>query len=249
LHACKLPDGQNELWQVGQSSAKLVYKSEKEISVYSFPDKKRFLVLENAEIYHLGYTDEKGLAVLDTVKGTRLPTPIMNNGFNTLICNDNEVIYASDYIRPNITRPEYQETFLCLNRIDLNTNKHRVSFLDGFWSEQTLNPKIFTSDPDQKFQFKSFEGDLKIDRGHDDWVILNHTTNSFGIIDIAWVWNTKSNQLLKVPKKDLTSIEKPTIHYFRKLGRYIANVSNNVYLLREFDQYMNESDISELLWN
>jgi hypothetical protein len=82
---------------------------------------------------------------------------------------------------------------------------------------------------------KSFEGFITAEKGHADWLVLNYISNNTGKHDLAWLWNTATDEILKIQEKDLPRIE-PVISYIPAIDRYVADESCRTYLLVEFEE-------------
>lgn len=102
--------------------------------------------------------------------------------------------------------------------------------LEDFCYEQTLNLRMFKSQPDNKIQYRDFDGGVVVSRACDGWWVLNHVTNKTGRRDLAWLWNAQTDEILRVPS-ELFPRRAPVIHYVPALRRFLATESCRVDLL------------------
>jgi hypothetical protein len=139
------------------------------------------------------------------------------------------------------------ETVLQMNRFHLRTRVHQISVLEGLWAEQTINLAIYKDDPPNKIKHRSFEGFLDIRKGHADWWVFNYVSNYFGKRDLAWLWNAKTNEIIKLQKNMFPRLE-PRILFLPELGRYVAEDSCNLILLKEFTELYDSESKQVLQW-
>jgi hypothetical protein len=120
--------------------------------------------------------------------------------------------------------------------------------LTDFVSEQKLNLKFLKSQPDDYITYRSFDGNLQIYQGHDAWWILNHLTNAHGKTDICWMWNTETDEYIKITPRDFPR-EEPSIHYIPSLQRYVANHSCRLDLLTDVNTIIASKEKYTFRWN
>lgn len=126
-----------------------------------------------------------------------------------------------------------QKAFLC--RLNLRSQTIRRAPLEGLHHEYKWDLALLKSQPSNKIIVKSFEGFITVEKGHADWLVLNYISNQTDKHDLAWLWNTTTDEVLKIQEKDLPRIE-PVISYIPAIGRYVADESCRTYLLVEFEE-------------
>ncbi len=132
-----------------------------------------------------------------------------------------EILLFSEGERQNVENSAYQETVLLAWRFNLQTGATTQAVLDGFGSELRQETRIFVSQPKLSITLRTFHGQLQVARGHGDWWVWNYRTNTFGAYTLAWWWNQRSNQVLKLSSRDIPRI-KPVIYYLPSQDRYLA---------------------------
>lgn len=154
---------------------------------------------------------------------------------DTFVINQNEIgfIETDTFPHPQADYIFQQNAFLC--RFNIRTQTVKKAALEGLHHEYKWNLAMLKSQPANKITVKSFEGFISVERGHEEWLILNYISNSTGKHDLAWLWNTATDEILKIREKDLPRIE-PVISYIAAIDRYVADTSCRSYLLVEFEE-------------
>ena len=244
LHVAEIEERGRTLFQllkIDNQTVEVWHESINPLQVISNPDQTHCLAIDGTRRYAL----INGPAKSDDFK--MLPAKMLDQPNNVFFINHDEIIFFSEVQAPNADQPGYVERTLQMNKLNLITGTYQNTLLNGFRSEQKISTKVFTSDPDIKFTHRSFEGSLFVHKGHRDWWILNHQTNSFGTTDIAWIWNSKTDEVIKVSQKDIPK-DTPVIIYMKALQRYLGNGSCRISLLGDFENYYAAKEKTKLQW-
>lgn len=153
----------------------------------------------------------------------------------TAYLEGDEVLLFSEGTRPNREHSGYQETVLLAWRFNFITGASTRAVLDGFGSELRQDTRLLTTQPKQVITLRTFHGQLHVARGHGDWWVWNYHTQTFGTHTLAWFWNQRSNDVLKLSSKDIPRV-KPQIRYVAAQDRYLAFETEYVARLPEFAQ-------------
>jgi hypothetical protein len=170
-------------------------------------------------------------------------------GYTSLqLLNADQFFYFSEVRVPHERRPEYIQRVLQLNIYDLTSGMYKCTLLSDFVSEQKLNLKFLKSQPDDYITYRSFDGNLQVYRGHGSWWILNHLTNAHGKTDLCWMWNTETDEYIKIIPRDFPR-EEPSIHYIPYLQRYVASHSCRLDLLTDINAILASKEKYRLQWS
>jgi hypothetical protein len=146
--------------------------------------------------------------------------------------------------RPN---GHFEERRLTLHLFNFTTGALRSVLLEDFVTKGRVNLNIYRNQPNNYVPFDSVDGTVEISRGHDDWWIFGCRTNRLGKTDRAWMWNSVTNQWLRITPQDFPR-EQPAIRYLGSLGRYVADDSCQLDLLIDFDQLLASRETFTLDW-
>jgi hypothetical protein len=165
---------------------------------------------------------------------------------DAFVINPNEIgfIHTEKQQHPLANYIFEQTAFLC--RFDIRSRTIRKAALEGLHHEYKWDLAIMKSQASNKITVKSFEGFITAEKGHADWLILNYISNQTGKHDLAWFWNTTTDEVLKIQEKDLPRIE-PVISYVPAIDRYVADESCRTYLLVEFEE-IEKREKFKLVW-
>ncbi|GLK88525.1 hypothetical protein [Pseudomonas turukhanskensis] len=153
----------------------------------------------------------------------------------TAYLGDDNILLFSETDRQNLEDSAYNEHVLMAWRFNLVTGATGKALLDSLGSEVRQETQIFTNQPKRKITLRTFYGQLHVSKGHGDWWVWNYHTNSFGTQALAWWWNQRSNQVLKLTSRDIPR-EKPPIYYVPGQDRYLAFAEHFVARLPVFDE-------------
>lgn len=127
----------------------------------------------------------------------------------------------SEGARQNVEHSGYQETVLLAWRFNFMTGTATKATLDGFGSELRQDTRLLVTQPKQVITLRTFHGQLHVSRGHGDWWVWSYRANTFGSQTLAWFWNQRSNEVVKLSTKDIPRI-KPDVRYVPAQDRYLA---------------------------
>jgi hypothetical protein len=178
-----------------------------------------------------------------TKKWTKLPGQL----YGEVHLFDHEtLIYFSEIVTKE---PEghFEERRLTLNLYNFTTGDLRSALLEDFVTKGRVNLNIYRNQPSNVVPYNSVGGNVEISRGHDDWWIFGHRTNMTGKTDPAWLWNSVTNEWLRIVPQDFPR-EQPAIRYLASLGRYVADDSCQLDLLIDFDQLYSSRETFALEW-
>jgi hypothetical protein len=142
----------------------------------------------------------------------------------------------------------FDERRLTLNLYNFATSSHRSVLLEDFVTKGRVNLNMRRDQPNNYIPFNSVDGNVEIARGHGDWWILGCRTNMSGKTDRAWMWNSVTNECLRITPQDFPR-EQPAIRYLASLGRYVADDSCQLDLLIDFDQLYASRETFTLDWS
>jgi hypothetical protein len=94
---------------------------------------------------------------------------------------------------------------------------------------------------------RSFDGNLNVNKGHDDWWIWSQQTNAFGVSARVWFWNQTTNDVIKIDSKKMPRLE-PDVVYSKGLGRYLFFDGTECSLMTDFDQVAEYAGVEKLVW-
>jgi hypothetical protein len=209
-----------EVVRVTKADCEVWYRSRRPLQAFPFDDAVRCVIVE----------DNKALAIADgpVRNGDFVPlaqAPHMG-ALGVIALEGSTVVYFGK-----------SGTALRMHKLDLSTREHSIAPLTGFGHRGK-----------DRSQPRSGAGNLIVHQGHGDWWILNHKSNQFGEIDIALLWNARTDETIKIGQHDIV-LHQPTIIYQRSLDRYLAVTSNVVALLCEFDALYAAKEKVTLEWD
>lgn len=192
-------------------------------------------------LIYSNYENSRVLLIDSTAKSFRE----LSNGFDPVdafVINQDEIGFIETTKSPH-PQADYifqQKAFLC--RLNLRSQTIKKAALEGLHHEYKWDLALLKSQSSNKISVKSFEGFITVEKGHADWLILNYVSNSAGKHDLAWLWNTTTDEILKIQEKDLPRIE-PVISYIPAINCYVADESCRTYLLVEFEEIQKRDKI------
>ena len=158
-----------------------------------------------------------------------------------------EIVYVRTTTAPHPDHSALREATGWLVRFNLKTGQWRQAMLDGLHDDYTTNMAVLRHARPDRYRVRSFEGSLCLERGHDDWLILNYITSSAGKHDLAWLWNSRDDQVVRITAQDFPRRE-VTIHWHKGKSRYVANDSCRLSLLPPFTDIAGRRPSSHLQW-
>jgi hypothetical protein len=216
------------------------------LHVYPSPNQSECLIIKDSPQDDRRYVLAQGPVTVENF----MPFPVTPADHGVFFLDEDEIIFFSEFERAgNPTRGGHvmQEKVLQMNRFHLRTKVHQFCVLEDFCSDSVHNFKLFKSDPDDKVRIRSFEGFVDVRKGHEDWWVLNHISRSPGARDLAWMWNARTSQVIRIGTAMFPRLE-PRILYLPALGRYVADESCNLMLLKDFSELDAQLPKSFLQW-
>lgn len=233
---------ENCLYKVTQQQTRVVFESPSRLYACKLDGSRVLLVQqESLELFLL---DD----VTDTV--TPLDARFEQAPYDfeemTYLGDDNVLVFFRD-IERHPTRPEYSESFMRAGIFNIENRSMKYAKLEGIESCQKFNARIFKTQPNDYVMLRSFDGNLKVNKGHDDWWIWNQQTNTFGVSARVWFWNQTTNDVIKIDSKKMPRLE-PDVVYSQGLGRYLFFDGSECALMTEFAQVAEYAGIEKLVW-
>jgi hypothetical protein len=176
-----------------------------------------------------------------------LPPDADLNTDRMFVLSADEIACVRRKTHPHPTCASLKEAVGWLNRFNLRTGAWREAKLDGLFDDYQVNMSVLRNQAPDKHRVRSFEGAIEACKGHDDWWVFNYLTSSSGKHDIAWLWNSATDEILKIEGQDFPRRE-PYIHFNAELGRYIADESCRLTLLTPFEEFRVGRETSKLRW-
>lgn len=214
----------HEITAVYSDRQEVWLRSTQNFKLVPFDNGKDVLVIHLAN--KVQYSVANGPLTLGDLKD--FPLRPHNYGRNVFLIHDQEMIFFNEISKRHVNDSSLRENRLQLCRLNLKNGALRKFPLNGFWTEQ----KILADNFEDDFLLKSFDGFVDVCKGPECWWIFNHVTNSTGKTDPAWIWNSITDEVLKIQSIDFPR-ESPRFMYVAALQRYIASVNGSIILLRE----------------
>lgn len=233
---------ENSLYKVSQQQTRKVFESPSRLYACKL-DGGRILLLQEESLE---------LFLLDDV--TDIVTPL-DARFEqapydpeelTYLGDDNVLVFFRDIV-PHPTRPEYSESFMRAGIFNIKNRSMKYAKLEGIESRHKFNARFLKTQPNDYVMLRSFDGNLKVNKGHDDWWIWNQQTNAFGVSARVWFWNQTSNEVIKIDSQKMPRLE-PDVVYSTGLGRYLFFDGTECALMADFDQVADYAGIEKLSW-
>jgi hypothetical protein len=235
------PEHLTRIWRITADSSEIIFEYGDELTIVPIGPRRLLFIQHNGPQCWIWNQDSP-----HPTTATH-PLPAQEGALReaTAYLGGDEILLFSESGRQNREDDRYHETVLLAWRFNLQTGATRKALLDGFGSEVRQETRIFTTQPKRSITLRTFHGQLHVSKGHDDWWVWNHRSNTFGTHTLAWWWNQRSNQVLKLTSKDIPRV-KPPIYYLAAQDRYLAFETDFVARLPVFAQLL-EAKESEFL--
>jgi hypothetical protein len=162
--------------------------------------------------------------------------------------NAEEIVYIREEVLPHPTHLHLKEQIGWLVRLNVRTGLWREAKLEGLHNDFTINMAMLRNQAPDRHRIRSFDGFVSFADGHDDWCILNYLTSQSGSHDLAWLWNTRTDDVIKIRQSDFPR-RTPTLFFNPTIGSYFADDSCRLDRLIAFDQIAVSRKVDQLLWN
>lgn len=169
-----------------------------------------------------------------------LPGRLAANG-SPFAVSPTEFVYFTEVRRPHAHESSVMEHRLRMHRIELRSGRRRSVLMEDLFSEQTLDLC------DRRIQFRDCRGRISAQPGHASWWILNYMSNEFGRKDLAWLWDSCSDRVLRI-KPSVFPRQEPTFHYLPSSNCYVAVTDDAWVKLADFDTLREVLAPSRLEW-
>ncbi|WP_343684132.1 hypothetical protein [Asticcacaulis sp.] len=163
------------------------------------------------------------------------------------VLGGDDILYVRTTQAAHPTHAALTEATGWLVRFNLRSGGWQQAKLEGLHDDYTINMALLRHQPPDKHRIRSFQGGLSIERGHDDWCILNYITSYAGRHDLAWLWNTVDDEIVRLLPEDFPRRE-PSVHWNPALGRYVADESCRLSLLPPFEELRQRRASHRLVW-
>jgi hypothetical protein len=226
------PKHLTRIWRITADSSEVVFEDSDELTLLSVGGRRLLFMQHNGKRCWIWNQDKQ-----QAIAAKPMPAEAYKPRASTVYLGGDEILLFSEGTRPNIEHSGYQETVLLAWRFDFITGAKSKATLDGFGSELRQDTRLLVTQPKQVITLRTFHGQLHVSRGQGDWWVWSYRANTFGTHTLAWFWNQRSNEVVKLSTKDIPRI-KPEIRYVPALDRYLAFEADFVARLPEFAQIL-----------
>jgi hypothetical protein len=193
--------------------------------------------------------DKSYLLLIDTANGQQRRLSAGGEDMDTpFVINDDEIGFITLASRAHAELDYINEHTAYLNRLNIRNGNLQRAELTGLHNEFSHNPTVLRDQPLKKIKVRSFEGFIKAGRGHEGWVVLTYLTTYSGKYDRAWLWNTATEDVVKITAKECPRLEPFLFHYLPARNRYVADSSCRLDLLKPFDELQANCPSGKLIW-
>lgn len=223
------PEHLTRVWRITTDSSEVIFEDSEELTILPIGPRRLLFMQHNGKRCWVWNLDPPHQAI----PAKPMPAEAYKLRPATAYLGGDEILLFSEGARQNVEHAGYQETVLLAWRFNFITGAKAQATLDGFGSELRQDTRLLVTQPKQVITLRTFHGQLHVARGHGDWWVWSYRANTFGTNTLAWFWNQRSNQVLKLTSKDLPRI-KPEIRYVPAQDRYLAFETEFVARLPEF---------------
>lgn len=227
------PEHLTRVWRITADSSEVVFEDSDELTILPVGPRRLLFMQHNGKRCWVWHLDPPHQAV----PAKPMPAEAYKLRPATAYLGGDEILLFSEGARQNVEHAGYQETVLLAWRFNFITGAKTQATLDGFGSELRQDTRLLVTQPKQVITLRTFHGQLHVARGHGDWWVWRYRANTFGTQTLAWFWNQRSNEVLKLTSKDMPRI-KPEIRYVPTQDRYLAFETEFVARLPEFTQML-----------
>ncbi len=178
----------------------------------------------------------------------RLPMALPSPADTLHRLSADEIVLVRTEVTSHLTHTQLAENVGWLVRFNVRTGEWAEAKLDGLYNDFTINMAFLRTQPPDRHRVRSFDGFVSFAGGHDGWCVLNYLTSQSGTHDLAWFWNTHTDEILKIRQNDFAR-RTPSFFYNAALGRYLADESCRLDLLIPFEEIAAGRQIDRLVWN
>ncbi|WP_260961034.1 hypothetical protein [Pseudomonas citri] len=227
------PEHLTRIWRITADSSEVIFEYADELTILPIGPRRLLFMQHNGPLCWVWNQDSPPPAIAAQplpVEGYRLRA-------SSAYLGDDEVLLFSEGARQNVEHSGYQETLLLAWRFNFMTGATTKTTLDGFGSELRQDTRLLVTQPKQVITLRTFHGELQVSRGHGDWWVWQYRANTFGTHTLAWFWNQRSHEVLKLSTKDIPRV-KPDVRYLAAQDRYLAFETEFVARLPAFAQML-----------
>lgn len=203
-------------------------------------------------IIHPDNEEQPDYVVFDCTTGAvtasgRLPAALPSPSDALHRLSKDEIVLVRTDTAPHPTHAQLSENTGWLVRINIRTGAWAEAKLDGLFNDFTINMAFLRTQAPDRHRIRSFDGFVSFAEGHDGWCVLNYLTSQSGTHDLAWFWNTRTDDIIKIRQSDFPR-RTPSFFYNAALGRYVADESCRLDLLIPFDEIVAGRKMDRLNW-
>ncbi|MDO7897420.1 DUF6630 family protein [Pseudomonas citrulli] len=235
------PEHLTRIWRITANTSEVIFEHSDELTLLPIGPRRVLFMEDNGARCWIWHQD----APHPAIAAQPLPADGGKLRAATAYLGGDEILLFSEGTRQNVEHPGYQETVLLAWRFNVMTGTKTRATLDGFGSELRQDTRLLVTQPKQVITLRTFHGQLHVSRGHGDWWVWNYQTNTFGTQTLAWFWNQRSHEVVKLSSKDIARV-KPTIRYLAAQDRYLAFETEFVARLPGFAQMVEAKGVDVL---
>ncbi|MBT2342395.1 MULTISPECIES: hypothetical protein [Pseudomonas] len=225
------PDYRTRIWRITAHCSEIIFEHPSDLSILSIGPRRLLIMQDSGPQCWIWNQDPPHPIVV----ARPMPADGGKLSAATAYLGGDEILLFSEGARQNVEHSGYQETVLLARRFNFMTGATTKATLDGFGSELRQDTRLLVTQPKQVITLRTFYGKLQVARGHGDWWVWNYQSNTFGTYTLAWFWNQRSHEVLKLSSKDIPRI-KPQVRYVPAQDRYLAFETEFVARLPAFAQ-------------
>ncbi|MCL6700268.1 hypothetical protein [Pseudomonas sp. T1.Ur] len=210
------PKHLTRIWRTTADSSEVIFEDSDELTILPVGGRRLLFMQHNGKRCWVWHQDTQ-----QAIVAKPMPAEAYKLRAATAYLGGDEVLLFSEGARQNVEHSGYQETVLLAWRFNFITGTKTQATLDGFGSELRQDTRLLVTQPKQVITLRTFHGQLHVSRGHGDWWVWGYRANTFGTQTLAWFWNQRSHEVVKLSTKDIPRI-KPDIRYVAAQDRYLA---------------------------
>jgi len=237
------PEHKTRIWRITAHSSEVVFEHPSDLTILPIGPRRLLFMQDNGSLCWIWSMAPPHQAIVAK------PLPV--DGFklraSTAYLGGDEILLFSEDGRQNLEHSGFRETVLLAWHFNFATGATTKALLDGFGSEVRQDTRLLVTQPKQVITMRTFHGQIHVARGHGDWWVWNYQTNTFGAHTLAWFWNQRSHEVLKLSSKDIARV-KPQIRYLPAQDRYLAFETEFVARLPVFDEMVEAKGVEGLVF-
>ncbi len=241
-HRLYEPSPLTRVWRITPRSSEVIFEFEDELTILSFGPGRVLFMQHNGSLCWIWNRDTQQVS-----QGQPLPCSAYQLRAASAYLGDDEVLLFSESHRQNTEHDGYQETVLQAWRFNVLSGATRKALLDGFGSEVQQETRMLVTQPKHSITLRTFHGQLQVARGHGEWWLWTYRSNTFGTHTLAWWWNQRSHEVLKLTSRDIPRV-KPQVVYAPAQDRYLALEDDFVARLPAFADMLQPRGVEVLLF-